>query len=58
MPVFTFFIKPTSISTSILEYKSNPADPLEALVGIIASLFINTISIIIFYLLFFVNFFN
>ena len=42
-----FFIEPTSIQASILEYKSKPADFFEAHVGIIASSFIKTISIIV-----------
>ena len=37
------------MSTSTLKYKSKAADPFEAHVGIIASSFIKTISIIIIY---------
>ena len=47
IPVFIFFIKPTSIQASTLEYKSKPADLFEARVGVIALSFIKTISIII-----------
>ena len=47
IPVFILFIEPTSILTSILEYKSKPADLFEAHVGIIASSFIKAISNII-----------
>ena len=47
IPVFIFFIEPTLIQASILEYQSKPADLSEARVGIITLLLIKTISIII-----------